>query len=358
MNKIFDFENLARTDLKTLLPYQSPPHTCSVRLADNENPYDFPDEVREKIFTAAMNAEFNRYPDTNAEILREKLETYTGVSKENIMMGNGSDELILALMMAFGIGAAFVVTTPTFTMYSLHGQGVGAREVRSPRLEDFSIDVPGIIQAAADPEVKLVIICNPNSPTGNATPTDVLERILSNCNAVVVVDEAYFEFGGVSAVSLLQQHPNLVILRTFSKALSLAGLRVGYLLTSSIVMDELMKVKPPYNVNSFSQLAAITVLDNLPLFQTRVKAILVQRERLFTGLAAIPGVEVFPTVANFIMFRTKLPASQVYDDLIRRGVMIRILDSPPLEGNLRVTVGTEKENAFFLAALRDILSEK
>ena len=355
MADAYDFSALARADLKTLTPYTVPNSAVKVRLADNENPYDFPDEVRDKIFESARKAEFNRYPDTDAVRLREKLAEYMGVAKENVMTGNGSDELILSVMLAFGVGAAFAVATPTFSMYGIHGQVAGAREISVPRREDYSLDVAALLETAAAPEVKLIIICNPNSPTGNLTPVETIEKILAKSNAVVVVDEAYGEFSGATARPLLDRYPNLVILRTFSKAFSLAGLRVGYLLARGAVMTELQKVKPPYNLNTFSQTAAITVLEHLHLFQTRVKAILVQRERLLEGMVSIPGIQTYPTAANFVLFRTDLPANQVYDSLLEQGIKIRYLGDPVLSGCLRVTVGTEKENTFFLGALRGIV---
>ena len=349
-----DLTALTRPELQSLIPYNVPVATARVRLADNENPYDFPEEVREEIFAAAHKSEFNRYPDPNADRLREKLAEYMDVKPENITAGNGSDELIMSAMLAFGAGAAFAVATPTFSMYGIHGQVAGAREIEVPRQADFSLDVPKLLSVAADPTVKLIVLCNPNSPTGNLTPQETIEKILAQSNAVVVVDEAYGEFSGTTVSPLLTKYPNLVILRTFSKAFSLAGLRAGYLLATGTVMRELLKVKPPYNLNTFSQIAALKVLEHRHLFQTRVKAILIQREKLLEGMAAIPGIEVYPTVTNFILFRAKLPALQVYNALIERGIQIRYLDDPALAGCLRVTVGTEKENAYFLGALKEI----
>lgn len=355
MGSVFDINTLIRDDLKTLIPYDAPAYPDIIRLADNENPYDFPVEVIDKIFRSIFSQDFNRYPDTNAVKLREKLSAYTGVAPENIMIGNGSDELILTVMLAFGAGAAFAVATPTFSMYGIHGRIALSRELKIPRLEDFSVDVESLIKTAAKPEVKIIVICNPNSPTGNAVPLNIIEEILANTNAVVVVDEAYGEFGGETGTPLLTKYPNLVILRTFSKALSMAGMRVGYLLARGPVMTELLKAKPPYNINSFSQAAARVVIDNLPLFQESVKKILAEREHLFSAMAGLPGIEVFPTETNFILFRTILPSKKVYDGLLERGVLIRYLDDPALSRCLRVTVGTERENEMFLKALEDIM---
>jgi histidinol-phosphate aminotransferase len=240
-------------------------------------------------------------------------------------------------------------------MYGLHGRVALSREIKVPRLEDFSVDVKSLIRMSAGPEVKIVVICNPNSPTGNATPLDKIEEILANTNAVVVVDEAYGEFGGESSIPLLSRYSNLVVLRTFSKALSMAGMRVGYLIAGGPVVTELLKVKPPYNVNTFSQIAAMAVLDYLPLFQDRVKKIVAERERLFSEMARLPGIEVFPTETNFILFRTTLPSKKVYESLLEHGILIRYLEDPALTRCLRVTVGTERENETFLEALSNIV---
>lgn len=355
MASLFNTTALFREDLKDLTPYHAPVHQGVIKLADNENPYDFPDEVKEQIFQSIAAQDFNRYPNTDADKLREKLAAYCGVAPEQVMAGNGSDELILTVMLAFGTGASFAVATPTFSMYGLHGRVAQSREIKVPRRTDYSLDTESLIRAAARPEVKIVVICNPNSPTGNATALVDIENVLAHTNAVVVVDEAYGEFGGASSIPLLTKYPNLVVLRTFSKALSMAGMRVGYLLADGAVMNELRKVKSPYNVNTFSQAAAIAVLDNLPLFRERVKRILEERERLLVRMSKLPGIEVFPTETNFILFRTVLPAEEVYNGLLARGVLIRFLADPALHGCLRVTVGARQENEVFLAALGDLV---
>lgn len=355
MESVYKLNTLFREDLKDLAPYQAPVYQGVIKLADNENPYDFPPEVKEQIFQSIAARDFNRYPDSEAGKLRAKLAAYCGAAPEQVMVGNGSDELILTVMLAFGAGAAFAAATPTFSMYGIHGRVAGATEIKVPRQADYSLDVPSLIEAAARPEVKIVVICNPNSPTGNAAPLAEIEAVLAQANAVVVVDEAYGEFGGASSIPLLARYPNLVVLRTFSKALSLAGMRVGYLLADGVVMKELRKVKPPYNVNTFSQAAASAVLDNLPLFRERVKRILEERERLFARMAELPGIEVFPTETNFILFRTGLPAEEIYNGLLARGVLVRCLNDPALHGCLRVTVGAREENEMFLNALAGIV---
>jgi len=357
MNTVFDIVSLAREDLKTLVPYDAPFYPDVIKLDANENPYGFPPGLLEKVYQEAGRSNFGRYPDAAAERLREGLAAHTGLKPENIMVGNGADELILNIMLTFGAGAKFAVAVPTFSMYGVHGRIAFCEKIEAPRRDDFAVDIPAMKQAAARPEVKVVFICTPNNPTGNATPPEEIKDLLDSTDALVVVDEAYGEFGGRSCIPLLERHPNLVILRTFSKAFCLAGLRVGYLLASRPVIRELWKVKQPYNLNAFSQAAARVVLENPAPFRERIAKILEGRDWLFNGLAALPGVDVFPTDANFILFRTPLPAEKLYKGLLERGVLIRNMDDPALPRCLRVSVGTPEENGIFLEKLAGVLRE-
>lgn len=355
MNTIFNAASLVREDLRTLLPYDAPFYPGVIKLDANENPYDFPGEVLEQVLKEVGGREFSRYPDAAAERLRQSLAGYTGVSIAKIMAGNGSDELILNIMLTFGAGGELAVAAPTFSMYGVHGQIAFTRKVEVSRRPDFSIDTEAIKIAASRPEVRVVVICTPNNPTGTATPPEEIEDILKNTGAIVVVDEAYGEFGGESCIPLLDRYPNLIVLRTFSKAFGLAGLRVGYLLADEQVISQLLKVKQPYNLNTFSQAAARVVMENLPPFRERIKKILAERDNLYAELAALPGVEVFPTRANFILFRTPLPAEKIYQGLLQRGILIRNVEGPALARCLRVTVGTAEENRSFIDKLQEIL---
>lgn len=355
MNTVFNASALAREDLRTLIPYDAPFYPGVIKLDANENPYDFPPDVLVKVFGEIASRDLTRYPDAAAVSLRKSLSGYTGVDPESIMVGNGSDELILNIMLTFGTGGTFAVATPTFSMYGLHGRVASTGKVEVPRLHDFSLDVEALKQEASRPDVRIVVICTPNNPTGTAIPRDEIEDILSNTNAVVVVDQAYAEFGGESCTPLLERYPNLIILRTFSKAFGLAGLRVGYLLAGQGVIKELLKVKQPYNLNAFSQAAARVVMENQPPFMERINLIIKERDRLFAELSSLPGVEAFPAQANFILFRTPLPAERIYSGLLERGVLIRNVDGPGLSRCLRVSVGTAEENKTFVEKLGEIL---
>jgi histidinol-phosphate aminotransferase len=357
MNTAFNISALARDDLKCMTPYHAPYFHDVIKLDANENPYGFPPEVLAEIFREVGSGDLSRYPDAAAEKLRISLCDYISVRPENIMAGNGSDELILNLMLAFGSGGKFAVATPTFSMYEVHGRIASSVMLEVPRSDNFRIDTNGLISAACLPEVKIIVICSPNSPTGNAVLPEEIEKILRSANAIVVVDEAYNEFGGETCVPLMDKYENLVILRTFSKAFGMAGLRVGYLLAGIQVINELLKVKQPYNLNVFSQTAACLVMQNLPLFKERVNNILLERENLFGDLSALPGVTAYPTQANFIMFRTGLPADRVYKELLGQGVLIRNVEGPCLPRCLRVSVGTAAENRIFVEKLSGIVNK-
>jgi histidinol-phosphate aminotransferase len=356
MNTAFSISSLAREDLKCMVPYHAPYYHDVIKLDANENPYGFPPEVLTQIFREVASGDLSRYPDAAADKLRKNLSDYIQVRPENIMVGNGSDELILNLMLAFGPGGKFAVATPTFSMYEVHGRIASSMMLEVPRADDFRIDVNGLISAASQPEVKIVVICSPNSPTGNTVLPEEIEKILRSANSIVVVDEAYNEFGGESCVPLMDKYANLVILRTFSKAFGMAGLRVGYLLAGSLVINELLKVKQPYNLNVFSQTAACLVMQNLPLFKDRVNKILQEREKLFGELSVLKNIKAYPTQANFIMFSTGLPADKIYQELLGQGVLIRNVAGPRLPRCLRVSVGTAEENRIFIEKLSGIIN--
>ncbi|MEW6770416.1 MAG: histidinol-phosphate transaminase [Bacillota bacterium] len=349
--------DLVRPDLRDLVPYAVPHYPGYIKLDANENPYDFVPEVREEIFRRVGGQTFPRYPDPLATDLRRALAGYTGLEPENILAGNGSDELILTLLLTFGTGGKVVITPPTFSMYGIHARIAGAAPVEVPRLSNFDLDLPALIREARAPDTRMTVICSPNNPTGNSVNRADVEKLLAEAAGLVVLDEAYVEFAGESCCDLVRRHPRLVVLRTFSKAFGLAGLRVGYLLADPAVVEALLKVKQPFNLNAFSQLAALTVLESLPVFRERVARIVADREELYRRLQNLSGVEVFPSRANFLLFRTPLPAEAVWDGLLRHRILVRNVEGPGLMRCLRVNVGTPIENAAFVGALEAVLAQ-
>jgi len=354
----FNIKDVLRKDLANLVQYEvQPSKNGLIRLDANENPFDFPFSLQEQIHRQIGSRSFNRYPDDPADELREAISQYTGVPVEGIMLGNGSDELILNLCLAVGSGAQVVIAIPTFSMYRINSLIAGAAPVEIPRLTTgFALDLDSLGRAAAGEKTKLVFLCSPNNPTGNATPPEEIAAILERSRALVVVDEAYIDFGGQTCLPLLEKYPNLVILRTFSKAFGLAGLRVGYLLGNPEVVSELMRVKQPFNLSTFAQVAARTALAYREEFLKMIALIRQSRGKLMQELASLPGVTVFPSEANFILFRTPQPANFVFRRLLQEGVLIRSLHGPGLEECLRVTVGREEENEIFIEKMKEALS--
>lgn len=350
-----EIKKLLRSELRDLVPYHVPAYKGVIKLDANENNFEFPPAAAADIAKRIRSEIYNRYPDSEARSLRQALASRHGIDIGQVMVGNGSDELILDLMLAFAAGAKVLIAVPTFSMYAIHAVIAGAQPVPVARREDFNLDVEALVSAAADPDVKMIVLCTPNNPTGNVIPPEELETVLRESRAMVVVDEAYIDFGGVPALPLVAMYPRLVLLRTFSKAFALAGLRVGYLLAQEQTVEALWRVKQPFNVNSFSQLAAEAVLAHRTEFEERIALIIRERDRLYAALQAMPGVEAYPSEANFILFRTPLPGGRVYEELLARGVLVRNLDGPRLERCLRVSVGKPKENDFFLGALDDVL---
>jgi histidinol-phosphate aminotransferase len=346
-----------RPDLADLAPYASKEVRAEVMLASNENPADLPPEIVAKIAERMRGFGFNRYPDPMATEVRELIAAANGLDVGNVLLGNGGDELIFDLVLAWGgSGRTVVDLPPTFVMYGLDARMTGTNLVAVPRTETFDLDAEAVLAELAGGGADIVTIANPNNPTGNLTAETALIDILNATDGLVLVDEAYFEFSRHTMRPHMARHPNLVILRTFSKAFSLAGLRVGYLLAHEDVVGELTKVRQPYSVDRFSQMVASLVFRERAQFERGIAEIIRGRDHVFSALSAMPNVIAFPSEANFVMFRTAHAGSVWRDLLHNHGILVRDFSrTPHLQDCLRVTIGTEAENARFLEAMNDIL---
>ena len=322
-----------------------------IRLNGNENPYGPSPAVARAL---ADFPNFNHYPDPEQRQLRQALSGYVGVDPERIIAGNGSDELIDMLFRMFiGPGDNIINLTPTFGMYSLGAEICGGEAVSVPRDTEFEIDLEGV-KLAITPRTKAIVVCSPNNPTGNM-PTEAEVRALLDTGILVIVDEAYYEFCGQTLMPLLDEYPNLVVLRTFSKWAGLAGLRIGLGAMHPDLARTMMSVKPPYNVNLAAETALLASLEDMPALLERVNAIVAERERMIGLLSAIPTVKPYPSRANFILCQLPEGSGQeVFEGLCNRGIFLRHWNNPRLKDCVRTSVGFPEENDAVAQALAEL----
>ncbi|MBM7867654.1 histidinol-phosphate transaminase [Heliobacterium gestii] len=352
-----------RQDIRDIVPYQAKVYPEGVKVDANENPFPWPASYVEKLQQDIAAYSYSRYPDGEAKDLRQALSAYTGREPAEILVSNGSDEAIQLILLTFGgPGLATVISNPTFVMYAMATRYMGGQVIDVPLTEEkgtFRLDVDGLIAAANREESRVIIICNPNNPTGNCFAEEDIVAVLRGTDKIVIVDEAYYEFYGKSMAGRIGEFPNLIVMRTFSKAFALAGLRVGYTMASQALIREIHKVRQPFNVNAFSQRAAATAIEEKAAFLAQVETILAERETLLSQLKRFDW-DVFPTDANYIFLRLRgetaesrlALAASIHKGLMDRGVLIRKLGGGPgLDGTLRITVGQPEENRRLLAAL-------
>ena len=319
----------------------------SRKLNQNESPFDVPLVVKEAVLERIRRAPWNRYPPSTPADLLERLAERHAWTSDGVLVGNGSNELIQAtLAVTVGEGTPVVTPLPTFSLYRLLTSVYGGRHVAVPLTADFGFDVDALIRAVGETRAAMIVVNSPNNPTGTPLPEGAAERLLVETEALVLVDEAYQDFGGPSAVPLLHDHARLVVLRTFSKAMSLAGLRFGYALAHPAVAREIAKAKLPYNVNQVTLAAAHAVLDSHEVLEGYARLVCEARDRLFERLSAIDGLQAFPSAANFVLIRCEAkPAAEVFHRLVEEhGILVRnVSGAPGLAGCLRITAGSDED---------------
>jgi len=343
-----------KPEVRRLAGYPAPPQGEMIaKLNQNENPYDLPPEMKDEILESMRALQWTRYPIFDPPELRQKLSSRFGLNPDQILLGNGSNQLIYLLGSAVvSPGDAVMVAPPTFSLFDLVGRIAYGRIVAVDQNPDFTLDGDRVLEAAAG--AKLSFLCSPNNPTGQVIPIAFLEEVLKRAGGLVVWDEAYGEFWGETAVPLLARHPNLLILKTFSKAFGLAGLRIGYLMAHPALVTELRKVNIPFNINLMSLLVAVKLLENPGWIAEQVRKIIGERNRLSAAMEKVSGITVYPSATNFILMKTR-DSGAVFNGLKALGVLVRPTEPHPLLQNcLRVTVGTPDENEAFIAALRKV----
>ena len=348
---------LLRSEILDLHAYQVPDSAGYIKLDAMENPYLLPQALRSEIAATLAAAAINRYPDPGAAALKEKIRAVTGLPAEMaLLLGNGSDELIQLLAMGLNKpGATMLSVEPSFVMYRMIATFTGMRYVGVPLKADYSLDLPATLAAIKRDQPALIFLAYPNNPTGNLYPAGSVSQIIEASTGLVVIDEAYYAFASDSFIPHLAQYPNLLVMRTFSK-LGMAGLRLGFLAGSAEWLQQLEKLRLPYNVGVLPQLVAEKLLDNHAILLQQAEQIKRDREKLYQQLSEIAAVTVYVSEANFLMFRVA-GATAIFEGLKQRGVLVKNLHGghPALIDCLRVTVGTPDENMRFIAALQETI---
>ena len=345
--------------VRDIVPYDPKYLPARAMLSANENPDDVPAPVRDAIARAIGEVALNRYPDPLANDLRDALAEAYGLQRGNVLVGNGGDELLLDVLMCWGgPGRTLLNVPPTFSVYAADARLTGTQVVDVARTDDFAIDEEAVLAAVAEHDVDIVVVCSPNNPTGDVARREFVEQLLDATDALVLMDEAYGEFSGQTTLDLLERHRNLVVLHTFSKAYSLAGVRLGFVLAHEQVITELVKVRQPYSVDAVSQAIGLQVARQRQAFDERIACIVQERERMLEKLRGLPGVEVWPSQANYLFFRVKGHAQGLWQHCYDNGVLIRDFSTGALTQDcFRVTVATRDQNDQFLACLGTYLQE-
>lgn len=346
-----------KPQVRALRAYSLKAEKARVKLNQNENPWDAPVEIKHETLRRINERAWSRYPEFTPQRLHKRLAEFSGWSSAGILAGNGSNELIQAvLMVTIGPGKRVLISEPTFALYRQITTVLGGEVISVSLTAELTYDSEALLSAVKSAQPDVIIVCSPNNPTGCVMEKSELAALVEASAGIVVVDEAYFEFSGQTAVPLLARYSNLIVLRTFSKAMALAALRVGYLLADPDLVREVAKAVLPYNLNAVSQTAAEVAVD---LFDSQlgplVEKVCSERDRLYAKLETIPGLSPVRTRANFMLVRSRLDPRRVFNELLQRDILIRDVSKYPLLGDyFRISVGTPEENDLLLAALREV----
>lgn len=355
--KVTKLEDLIRPEIRALDAYRVPNADGLIKLDAMENPYTLPQPLRSEIARIAATVPYNRYPDASAGQLKAAVrKTFAIADNHDIVFGNGSDELILLLAMLLAKpGAVMLGVEPSFVMYRMVAAFVGMRYVPVNLNSDFSLPRAALLDAIAREQPALIFIAYPNNPTGNRFSEPDIESVIAAAPGLVVVDEAYHPFAQKSFLDRLDQHDNLLVMRTLSK-LGLAGLRIGYVAGARAILGELDKLRLPYNINVLSQQIATHILEQYAVLEQQAAQIRDDREHLIAELRALPGVHTFASDTNFVLVRIE-SADEIHQRLKNERILIKNLNGSHtlLHNCLRITVGLRDENATLVNALHTIL---
>jgi histidinol dehydrogenase len=344
--------------VRAITAYTLAPRRATIKLNQNESPFDMPGEIKQEVERRLAARAWSRYPDFVPASLLERLAHFSNWKPEGTLAGNGSNELIQAtLMVTVGPGTRVLIPEPTFTLYRQIVTVLGGEVISVPLTPALQFDTGAIRDKAARADV--IIICSPNNPTGCRIGEEEISEIARDFNGIVVVDEAYHEFSGRTLVPLLAELPNLIVLRTFSKAMAMAGLRVGYLLASPELAREVHKATLPYNLNFFSATAAEVACERYDLLKPQIETIISERERLLAEMSAMPTIAPVASHANFLVARAPVSPQKLFEQMLARDILIRDVSRyPMLKDYFRVSVGSAEDNDRLTGALKNIISAR
>lgn len=346
---------LVRENIKTLKPYTVSDDIPTIKLDANENPFNILEELKEGFIDSLANLSINRYPETNSTSLAKKLSVYAEVQPENLICGNGSDEIIQVIISTFIDKDDYVIThSPTFSMYKIFTQIAGGKVIESISDENFNIDLDEIIRLSNENKAKVIFLCNPNNPTGTITKREEIIKILDNTSSIVVVDEAYYEFLGETVSDKVKDYERLIVLRTLSKGFALAGARIGYGIASKKMIDLLLKVKAPYNLNVLSHLMGILFLENSDIVLKKVEDIKEERNYLAAELKKFKNIRVYDSGSNFILINSTY-SNKIIKACSEEKVALRDYSDSLLKDCIRITVGTRGENKKLINILNKVV---
>lgn len=346
---------LVRPAVRALQAYHVDETPVRIKLDAMENPFPLPPAVRRTTAAALSRVAVNFYPDPAAKTLKTAIGKMWGIRPDRMLLGNGSDELIQAIILAFG--GPVLAPTPSFAMYEITARALSQDVVTVPLTREFDLDADAVIRKARQTGSKVIFLASPNNPTGNRYSDDAVRKVLRSVKASVVIDEAYYSFSGKSWLPQLRKYPNMILLRTLSK-IGFAGLRIGVLTAAPEIVEELNKIRLPYNINSLSQAMGVAALQHQKILDNQIAVLVAERNKLYQALLKTPGVTPFPSETNFLLLWIEKDATAVFQTLRKRGILVKNLDRPgPLKSCLRVTIGTPAQNREFLKNLNSILNK-
>jgi len=352
-SKSKNIAKLIKPSVRQLAPYIVDETVVPVKLDAMENPFPIPQTVRREIAAVVQKTPINLYPDPSSKALKKTIASLWKINPERMLLGNGSDELIQEIILAFG--GPVLVPAPTFAMYEITARALAQKVVTVPLDNNFNLDSDTILNKAKSNKVKVIFLACPNNPTGNRFSDRAVRKILENADTAVVIDEAYYSFSGKTWLPMMNRYPNMIVLRTLSK-IGFAGIRVGVLIAAQNIVNELNKIRLPYNINSLSQAVAVAALKHRNVFDRQISLLISERKKLYNQLSTLSGITAYPSETNFIMIRTSTDATRIHHILKQSGILVKNLNRPgPLNNCIRVTVGTPSENRIFVKVLKKIL---